>query len=389
MTGSAHPDRDRALADQLLAERGLPEAAHLTLLAVVAFLLRHALPPSILIGWSGAIVGIIAARVVLWTLARRASIPPGAVALRVRWTMSLLGLTWGTGTAIAAQYVPPETAAALVLGLAGLLAGGLATLVADRWAFGAYALALFVPVLIGLLRSPGSADGPVVAVVVVFVAFMVRLHTRAHRMLVTRLQVEAQLRDRDRQFAAAQAIAHIGSWELDFATNQVTWSDEAYALYGVLPGSPVGYEVFLACVHQDDRARVRALIDQSLAQGLNIEYEYRVARPDGAIRHLLGRNIVTTDGAGKRLRYAGTSLDITERKKTEDALRTALLEVKTLRGYLRACASCRRVLAQDGTWEQLESYVRRHTEAQFSHGICPDCAADWARSAERIAPRRD
>jgi hypothetical protein len=58
-------------------------------------------------------------------------------------------------------------------------------------------------------------------------------------------------------------------------------------------------------------------------------------------------------------------------------LQTALAEVKTLRGLIRICAHCKRVLSDEGSWEQLESYVRGHSDVEFSHGICPDCARAW------------
>jgi hypothetical protein len=59
-------------------------------------------------------------------------------------------------------------------------------------------------------------------------------------------------------------------------------------------------------------------------------------------------------------------------------LQTALTEVKTLRGLIKICASCKRVLTDEGSWEQFESYVRGHSDVEFSHGICPDCARKWA-----------
>lgn len=54
-------------------------------------------------------------------------------------------------------------------------------------------------------------------------------------------------------------------------------------------------------------------------------------------------------------------------------LEAALGEVKTLRGIIPICAYCKRVRRDDESWQQIESYVRQHTEAEFSHGICPEC----------------
>ncbi len=72
--------------------------------------------------------------------------------------------------------------------------------------------------------------------------------------------------------------------------------------------------------------------------------------------------------------------DITERKKAEAEherliaeLRQALAEVKTLRGIVPICAKCKKIRDDAGYWRQVEEYVSEHSEAQFSHGICPDC----------------
>ena len=55
-------------------------------------------------------------------------------------------------------------------------------------------------------------------------------------------------------------------------------------------------------------------------------------------------------------------------------MREALSNVKTLSGLLPICASCKKIRDDKGYWKQIESYVRDHSEAEFSHGICPDCA---------------
>jgi hypothetical protein len=54
-------------------------------------------------------------------------------------------------------------------------------------------------------------------------------------------------------------------------------------------------------------------------------------------------------------------------------LTEALGRVKSLSGLLPMCASCRKIRDQKGSWHDLETYIRSHTEADFSHGICPDC----------------
>ena len=56
-----------------------------------------------------------------------------------------------------------------------------------------------------------------------------------------------------------------------------------------------------------------------------------------------------------------------------DELRVALANVKTLRGLLPICASCKKIRDDGGYWNQIEIYIREHSEAQFSHGLCPEC----------------
>jgi len=72
--------------------------------------------------------------------------------------------------------------------------------------------------------------------------------------------------------------------------------------------------------------------------------------------------------------------EINERKRTEkereiliQELKDTLIKVKTLSGLLPICASCKKVRDDSGYWNQIEEYVRDHSEADFSHGICPEC----------------
>jgi len=62
-----------------------------------------------------------------------------------------------------------------------------------------------------------------------------------------------------------------------------------------------------------------------------------------------------------------------EKKELSEKLRQALAKVKLLSGLLPICASCKKIRNDEGYWEQLEFYIREHSEAEFTHGICPDC----------------
>jgi hypothetical protein len=62
-----------------------------------------------------------------------------------------------------------------------------------------------------------------------------------------------------------------------------------------------------------------------------------------------------------------------EREKLVSALQDALSKVKQLSGLLPICASCKKIRDDKGYWNQIEDYIRNHSEADFSHGLCPPC----------------
>jgi len=77
----------------------------------------------------------------------------------------------------------------------------------------------------------------------------------------------------------------------------------------------------------------------------------------------------------------GVSRDITDRKQAEEhrdklieELKKALSEVKTLQGFLPICSHCKRIRDDKGYWNQIEAYIKAHSNADFTHGICPQCA---------------
>ncbi len=139
-----------------------------------------------------------------------------------------------------------------------------------------------------------------------------------------RKRVEDELRRKAQLLDRSQKIAHLGSWEMDLPLNKLTWSDEAYRIFGVPLGQGgVNYETFLGVVHPDDRAAVDAAYTGSIQEDADhYEIEHRVVHKEtGEVRFVHERCDHERDASGTIIRSVGVTLDITERKQAEDALR--------------------------------------------------------------------
>jgi PAS domain S-box-containing protein len=142
--------------------------------------------------------------------------------------------------------------------------------------------------------------------------------------LRARASADIGLRMSERNLAEAQRISHIGSWEWDLATGTAQRSEELHRIYGVEPGTiPDSSEAFLAFVHPDDRARVKASEREAVNLDRPYAVDYRGLRPDGSIRLIHDEAQVIRDESGVPIRMVGTVQDITDRV-TADAERATL-----------------------------------------------------------------
>jgi hypothetical protein len=66
-----------------------------------------------------------------------------------------------------------------------------------------------------------------------------------------------------------------------------------------------------------------------------------------------------------------------ELEKRNKELEEAISKIKTLSGLLPICAACKKIRDDSGYWHQVESYVQDHSDAEFSHGLCPECLANY------------
>jgi PAS domain S-box-containing protein len=142
------------------------------------------------------------------------------------------------------------------------------------------------------------------------------------------------LRQSERRLEEAQRIARLGYWDRDLETGIVTISDQANRFFGFPPdqrsiGMDEWQERWLQRIHPDDRQRVAQAMAAALRGESRYDVEYRVVHPDGQTVILQSRADVKRDGAGHPKRMFGMSMNVTELRRAEDALRASEARFRT------------------------------------------------------------
>lgn len=135
-------------------------------------------------------------------------------------------------------------------------------------------------------------------------------------------QAEEKLRASQASLATAQQVAHVGNWQLDLQTHQIIWSEELFRIFGLDPTQrEPRYTQLIKQIHPQDRPLWRSQLKQLLKFGKATEFDCRIIRPDGLIRHIEARGQGIFNAQNQIIQAVGTILDITERKCSEQALR--------------------------------------------------------------------
>jgi len=148
------------------------------------------------------------------------------------------------------------------------------------------------------------------------------------RNITERKLTEEKIRHSEAMMAAAQHLAHCGSWELDLddpeaKANTLHWSNECYRIFGFEPGSvDVTNEFFFSRVPVEEHAAIKNAVAKAIAGRGDYSIEHRVMLPGGGLRHVHEQARVQVDAlTGRPLKMVGTVQDITERRKAENELR--------------------------------------------------------------------
>jgi PAS domain S-box-containing protein len=184
-------------------------------------------------------------------------------------------------------------------------------------------------------------------------------------------RIEAELRRQQQSLLAAQAMAHVGSWDWDIVSGAMEWSEEQFRIFGYEPKAiPPTHGRFLTALHPDDHDRVVTSINDTLEGKTSLDVECRIVRPDGEVRtvHYLGKMIGAEGGSPVRL--SGSALDITDRKRAESALQQSEAHFRAL---IENSSDIITVLDLDGTirfespsFERLLGYAQHEIDGRIA-----------------------
>ncbi|MES9962255.1 MAG: HD domain-containing phosphohydrolase [Candidatus Sedimenticola sp. 20ELBAFRAG] len=192
----------------------------------------------------------------------------------------------------------------------------------------------------------------------------IEIYRKGEETIVEGLVTEVTRRKQDedalllsqRRLEEAQHIGHMGNWELDLETNELTWSKEVYRIFGVDPGNfTPTQEGFLFRVHPDDRENVEECYHRASKRGTPIDVIHRIiSPPDDSIRYVNNRMKQQLDEQGQVVRLLGITQDITYRTVAEDAKKQHHQQMQNaLRQTVQAIAN---------TVEQRDQYTAGHQQ---------------------------
>jgi PAS domain S-box-containing protein len=200
------------------------------------------------------------------------------------------------------------------------------------------------------------------------------------RDITERKQAEKVLQESEERYRSILDNIEEGYFEVDLAGNFTFFNDSLCRELGYSQEEMMGMNN-RQYMDKENVKEVYQAFNRVYTTGESYKaYDWGIIRKDGPKRIHESSISLMRDAQGERIGFRGVTRDVTEKKRAEEEreklvrdLQKALSEVKTLKGIFPICASCKKIRDDKGYWNQVEVYIRDRSEAEFSHGICPDC----------------
>lgn len=151
------------------------------------------------------------------------------------------------------------------------------------------------------------------------------------------IEVKNKLEQSEFKLKQAQAIAHVGSWELDFETGMALWSDEDCRIHGLSPkNNKHSFDVWRSFIHPEDVKRTLEILKESRDTLTPTSYQYRIIRKDGSIRYLYTINQFNFNIDGEPINLYGVTHDVTEQKLAEQEVIRKSEELRDLYNHIQS-----------------------------------------------------
>jgi PAS domain S-box-containing protein len=225
----------------------------------------------------------------------------------------------------------------------------------------------------------GKAGYVAIPLCLLFVGAVIVLYVMAQRDITERKRAEESLKETTAFLNTLLNAIPAPIFYKDTDGRYIGFNKSFEEFFGKTKQELVGKSVF--DISPRELAEVYHAKDLGLLHNPGTQvYDFQVKDTRGVVRDVVFHKSTFCDSQGEVLGLIGAILDITERKRMEQEkanliieLQKSLSEIKQLSRILPICASCKKIRDDEGYWKEVETYISDHSEAQFSHGICPDC----------------